>query len=352
MKEKLKDYKSKIDRRLRNFLEERVRRVKNISPAAKEMMEHVLEFNLRGGKRIRPILVILGFQSCGGKNDEIYDAALAVELMESYLLIHDDIMDQDDIRRGYLSMHKVYENKLKRKYGLKDAKRYGESMAMIAGDILAVLGTEALLDTSFNYKLKLKAIERFNRAVVNTCFGQALDIGCSISKNLCENDISQVNKLKTAIYTFEAPLQIGAILANAKKNDLEVLSRYAIPLGMAFQLQDDILGLYGTRQKIGKPVASDIREGKRTILIQKAIELASKSEGSFIESCLGNRQIIDKDISRLRQIVKECGALDYVKEKSRLHTEEAILVMAKSNLKSPGKKDLIELSEYILNREH
>jgi len=349
----IKEYKRKIDKRLRIFLKERIKQVNNISPVAKEMMELVLEYNLRGGKRIRPILVIMGYKACGGKNEKaIIHAAIAVELMESFLLIHDDIMDQDELRRGYLTMHKIYENKYNRCYLGDDAKRYGESMAMIAGDILAILGSEAIIKSNFPIKRKFKAVDRFNSAVINTCFGQALDIISGCEKSTTEEQIKRVYELKTAIYTFEAPLQIGAHLAGATKKQLQVLSEYAIPLGKAFQFQDDILGLFGTKKKIGKPVGSDIREGKKTLLILKALEKASKKEKDFINSILGSPKVTIADINKLKKIVTRTGSLEYSKIKARDLIQISKHVIQKSKLKKEGKEFLIGLADYVVNREY
>jgi len=348
----IKDYNEKIDIRLRRFLKERVLKVVSISTSSREMMEHIMEFNLRGGKRIRPILVVFGYKAFGGRNENaIIDAAIAVELMQSFLLVHDDIIDQDELRRGYLTMHKIYENKCRRCYK-GDAVKYGENMALIAGDILSILGSEAILCSDFPTKCKIRAIEVFNKAVINTCFGQALDITTSLEKHVTEKDIHRLYELKTAIYTFGAPLQIGALLAGAKERELEVLSRYAILLGKAFQLQDDLLGLFGTKKKIGKPVGSDIREGKKTLLIVKTMELADDKERAFIHGCLGKKELPDKDLSRLKHIVKHTGALQYTKDLAEQQKEQSKRLIERSRLARSGREFMLGLADYVVEREY
>jgi geranylgeranyl diphosphate synthase, type I len=349
----IKHYKSLVDARLRAFLKQRLDRSQNVAPAAVEMLEHLIEYNMRGGKRVRPILVIFGYKALGGRDERaIIDAAIAVELMEAFLLVHDDIMDQDELRRGYLTMHKIYENRCRKRYPRTDAKRYGESMALIAGDILSIMGVEALLASEFPLKNKLAAIDKFNRAVINTCFGQVLDLHSEIEDSVTESDISRVHELKTAIYTFEGPLHIGALLAGAKHTDLSVLSCYAIPLGKAFQLQDDILGLFGTQQKIGKPVGSDIREGKRTLLIIKALENASSLEQAYINKCLGNPKLSPKDIARLQEIMVSSGSLEYSKTLIKNFIGEAKAVIERSKTRREGKEFLLGLADYLQKREH
>jgi geranylgeranyl diphosphate synthase, type I len=349
----IKHYKQLVDSRLRVFLTRRLERASHVSPTAVEMMHHILEFNLRGGKRIRPILVLFGYKSFGGKDEKaIIDAAIAVELMEAFLLIHDDIMDQDTLRRGYLTMHKIYENRCQKRYPRADAKRYGECMALIAGDIISIMGIEAILASSFPVKNKLAAIDTFNRAVINTCFGQVLDLHSEIEEKVTESDISRVHELKTAIYTFEGPLHMGALLAGAKERDLALLSRYAIPLGKAFQLQDDILGLFGTQQKIGKPVGSDIREGKQTLLIIKALERAGPIEQAYIAKCLGNQRISTRDITRIQDIVTRTGSLEYSRKMIQRFIGDAKEVIVDSRLTREGKEFLFGLAEYLEKRQH
>jgi len=352
MKELVSLYKDKIDNRLRIFLDKRISHSSNISESAKEIMRSIKEFNLRGGKRIRPILVVLGYKAVGGKNEKaVIDAALAVELMESFLLVHDDIIDQDEMRRGYLTIHKVYENKAKRIYKNIDYKRYGENISIIIGDILSALGSEAILNANFPIKRKIKAIEKFNKVIINTCFGQVLDINYEIRDNIKEKDIKRIQQLKTAVYTIEGPLHIGAILGGANNKKLRALSSYALPLGQAFQIQDDILGLFGEQKKIGKPIGSDIKEGKKTLLIIKALEKADKKESLFIKKCLGNKKITENDIEKIREIVKSTGSLKYSEDLAKKLIEKAKSSLINLNLRKKGKKQLLNIADYIVNRE-
>ncbi len=352
IEKKLKHYKEKIDSELRIFLKSRINKTNNLSSSSKEMMERITEFNLRGGKRIRPILVVFGYKAFGGKKEkEIIKAALAVELMESFLLMHDDIMDQDELRRGYLTMHKIYENKCKRQYKNADSKRYGESMAIIAGDITSILGSEAILYSGFPIKNKLKAVDMFNRCVINTNFGQILDIKSSFDAEIKEKDIKRIHQLKTAVYTIQAPLHIGAILAGAKKSALNALSSYAMPLGQAFQIKDDILGLFSTKQKIGKPVGSDIKEGKKTLLILKALEKADKKEKKFILNCMGNRKITEKDVKKLKNIMINTGSLAYSEALAKELVEKAKKAIIKTKIRQEGKQFLVGIADYIVKRK-
>jgi geranylgeranyl diphosphate synthase type I len=352
VKEILKQYKGNIDHQLRLFFDSKIKRVKTISPYAVEMLEHLKEFTLRGGKRIRPVLTIFGYKAIGGRDEEaITQAALAVELMESYLLIHDDIMDQDELRRGYLTIHKIYENKSKRLFSTEH-KRFGESMAIIAGDILAILGSEAIAYARFPQKNKIRAIDKFNRVVINTCFGQILDIRSELENDIKEENILRTHELKTAVYTIEGPLHIGALLAGASEKQLKVLSNYAIPLGQAFQIQDDILGMFGEQKKLGKPIGSDLKEGKKTLLIVKALERANDTEKKIILQGLGNKNLSDKEIDKIKSIIKVTDSLAYSQELAIGLINRAKSVMVSSKFRKDAKNFLVGIADYMLNREY
>jgi len=345
----LKRHKEKIDAKLEEFLDEKLKKSEKVSKSAKEVMECIKEFNLRNGKRLRPILTILSYMAFGGKKSSILDAALAVELMESYLLIHDDIIDQDEFRRGYLTFHKIYENKAKKKN--IPSQRYGESMAIIAGDILSSLGSEAILGSDFPLKKKIKALEKFNKVMVNTCFGQILDMDYIHTSNISEKDVLRLQELKTAIYTIDGPLQIGAILAGASEKKLKLLTEFAIPLGKAFQIKDDILGVFGDKKTIGKPNDSDIKEGKKTLLIVKALEKSNYEEKKNILKSLGNKGLKSEELEKIKKIIFKTGSLDYSKKVAENLISQAKINLKKLNLKKDYEKILDSLADYILGRE-
>lgn len=352
VQELMRKYKSRIDRELAIFFEERMKRVNGMNTAAVEAFEVLKEFNLRESKRIRPLLTIFSYKGFGGKKERsIIKAALAVELMQSFLLIHDDIIDRDEMRRGYFTVHKIYENKSRKKYKLERPEHYGSSLGIVIGDIASVLGSEAIISTDFPAKRKLQAVDKFNRVVINTCFGQILDINSEIEQEITEKDIHDIHTLKTAIYTTEGPLHIGAILAGAKAKQLKQLSRFSIPLGKAFQIKDDILGMYGSREKIGKPIGSDIREGKRTLLIVKALEKANALQRACIEKCLGKKDLTMLELEAVRKIVKDSGSLDYSLGLADRYVLESKRILARIRMKKEGKKFLSDIADYMVKRD-
>lgn len=352
VKDTINAYQKQIEKQLTIFFDEKIERCNTISPLAKELVESLKEFSLRGGKRIRPILAMFGYKAITGSNsDAMLQAALAVELMESFLLIHDDILDQDDFRRGYYSMHKVYELKAKKLYPNSNAAHFGNSMAIMAGDILAMFGSECIVRSSFPQELKIKALDKFNRVIINTAFGEVMDVVSELKPHVCEQDIVRVNELKTAIYTIEGPLHIGAMLAGASQKQLETLTKYAIPLGQAYQIHDDILGMFGDEKKLGKPVGSDLKEGKKTILILKALQFGKERQVEAIMRALGNKAITKDQIDEIRNIIIETGALDYCRNLVKELSQKAKAHIMQSDFHPEGSSFLIAISDYMTQRD-
>ncbi|OIO62127.1 polyprenyl synthetase family protein [Candidatus Woesearchaeota archaeon CG_4_10_14_0_2_um_filter_33_10] len=346
----LEYYKEKIELRLKTFLDEKISEAEKISYSSREIMQYIKEFNLRGGKRIRSVLIIMAYKSLGGKNENaIIDIAASAELMQSFLLIHDDIIDDDDLRRGGPTMHRIYAEKYK---GCDNPKKFGENMAIIAGDLLASLGNEIISKSAFDEEKKLKLLQKFNKIIKLTGYGEIIDILSGLKTNVTEQDISKMHKLKTAVYTIEGPLHMGAIAAGASDDQLKILSEYAIPLGMAFQLKDDILGLFGSEEKLGKPADSDIKEGKKTLLILKVLENANKEQKELIGNALGNKDITKTELTKVREIIKETGSLSYSENLAEKLVKKAKNAIKTSDFETHGKDFFLEIADYVIKRDY
>jgi len=342
-------YKQEVEEYLREFFNEKKKELEHWS--SREACEILEEYTLRGGKRIRAILMIMGYRLYGGNmGRDIIKAASSLELVQSYLLIHDDIMDESELRRGKKTVHKIYEDiHLKRGYG-GSPKRFGENMGITLGDLANAYALEILSSSNFPADRKIKAIEKLNEIIEYTGYGQIIDIYSGMVEEFREEDLLLLHRYKTARYTIEGPLILGAILAGESGKGLE---KYAISVGVAFQLHDDILGLFGNEEKLGKPVTSDLAEGKKTLLIIKALENASEEERREIFNALGNPAVTMEQLERVREIVKKTGSLDYsIKMAIRLIEE------GKSALRHLEVKDeearsfLLWLADYIIKRSY
>lgn len=336
LNEYLENYPPLIEKEIKEFLDNKKKDA--IDEKVQEIIDIIEEYTLRGGKRLRPILMIIGYKLYGGKNEkEIIRASASIELIQSYLLIHDDIIDNSDLRRGKPTLHKIYE----KKYG---DKKFGESMGIIAGDLASVYAEEILSETDFPIDRKYKALIKMAEIVEETGYGQVIDVSSSMREKFGEEELLLLHTYKTAKYTLEGPLILGAILAGGE--DFSIISNYSIPVGIAFQLQDDILGLYGTEEKIGKPVTSDLEEGKKTLLMIKAMEKQENKEK--ISKILGKKNISMDELELVRKIVKESGALDYTYNMAKDLVNKGIKYL--DPLDSNEKIFLKEFADYVIKR--
>jgi geranylgeranyl diphosphate synthase, type I len=312
----------------------------------KKMLLHAQEHNLRAAKRIRGSFVYYGYQ-LGKKADErIWDAAMGVELVHTALLMHDDIMDQDEMRRGKPTTQKFFEG---------DDPHYGESMALDLGDVVLTIGYELVLRSKFEPELVLKAEERLLRGITNTGYGQAYDVSLEKMVNTWkEDDVIVLHKAKTAIYTYENPLFIGAYLANLGPEVLEILHNYSMNGGVAFQLQDDILGVYGDPEKTGKSANSDLLQGKVTLLILKTLKDGTAEQIADLKKVWGKRQASIEEIEKAKKAIAGCGALEYSRKIAKDYASKAAQTANKLRTLNLDKEaiDYIQgIAEYMVNRE-
>lgn len=344
--------KSAVEKELTIFFNKKLAESEKISPESKQIVELLKDYSLRGGKRIRAALVYYGYKCFSNKNiKEIIKASAAMELIQSYLLVHDDIIDRDDLRRNGPTIHKSYKDIFKKIYPSSDSVHLGNSMAILAGDLASSFANELINDIDIKEKYKAKASKKMNKVVKTVIFGELLDI-ISALRPVTKIEIEKIHRFKTASYTIEGPLHIGALLAGAKNKDLKVLSGYAVPLGEAFQLQDDILGLYGNEKQLGKPIGSDLREGKYTLLILKALEKATKLQKEKIKKALGSQKLTKKQLDGIRKIVKQTGSLKYSQYLVQKLVSQSKKSIKGSRFNKEAKQFLLELADYMLKREY
>lgn len=324
-KETLMQFVGVIDKKLEDYWNEELSLNFGFNKKQKKLVEKMLhhskEHNLRPAKRIRAAFVHYGYmlgnpsthhggQAGFGQVDErIWKAAMAVELVHTALLMHDDVMDQDDVRRGKPTTHRFFED---------GDMHYGESMAYTTGDAILTLGYQLLLDSGFDNNLTIEAERKLLRGITNTAWGQAYD--CTLEKlkdEWGEDDVMALHKAKTAIYTYENPLYIGAILAGLKGEVFDILTEYSMDGGVSFQLQDDILGIYGDPERTGKSANSDLLQGKGTLIIQKAFEVGNAEEKAALEKVWGKRFANQTDIEAAKAAIKSSGSYDYSNKVSR-----------------------------------
>jgi geranylgeranyl diphosphate synthase type I len=344
--------KTEVENHLEAFLRRKTDEAKRISPGAEELTRVLSEFTLRGGKRLRAGLVYYGYRCFSGREIEaVWNVATCLELVQSFLLIHDDVIDEDDTRRGGWTVHRHYSDLYGERHQQRDPKHFGESMAVLCGDLALALANEILGRLALDAPLRDALQDRMHRMVSHAIYGECMDVLSEVETEVSEEEILGIGMLKTASYTVEGPLHMGALLGGAGREDLDRLSRYAVPLGNAFQVQDDILGLFGDAARLGKPVGSDIREGKKTLLILKALEKASPDQQAYLKRMLGNKAVREEEVGEIRRLVVDTGALDACREMARRLVEESKRALEGCSWRQEGVAFLEGAIEFMVERE-
>ena len=320
----------------------------------KDVFKHIAEFTLRGGKRIRASLVQVGymlFQS-GVSSDMLeilHRLGIIMELLQSYFLIHDDIIDSALSRRGLPTLHLEWANKYSNNLHI------GESFALLAGDLTVTKAYQILQDLPYiNPEMKINLLSLCHQIIENTLAGQILDlkVGLQDLDNTSENDIIEIMKLKTAKNTILGPLQFGALLANAHQTELLQMSDFGIPMGLAFQISDDILGTFGDANITGKSNNSDLQEGKKTLFILDAYKKATTTDKKILRDTLGQINMFPESYNQVREIILKYGSLEYAQDAIKQHIDQSLDALAHFAGNTEPKEILHNLALDQLSRKY
>lgn len=279
------------------------------SPELAELIEAVGELAGQGGKRLRPALVSYTYQACGGRSQAaVLPVALAVELLHTYLLLHDDIMDHAALRRGQPTAHVRFAG-LHRARGLSgDAEDFGRSVAILTGDLSYAWAVELMAEAAARGPRGQELGRCFAALCQEVIGGQYLELLVAQKRAATEAELLRVLRLKSGRYSAERPIQLGALLAGAPAEAVSGLARYGAAVGEAFQLQDDLLGMFGDGDTVGKPVDSDLREGKYTFLIHHALERADDAQRRALEAALGKPDLTPEAAREALDVLEATGA--------------------------------------------
>jgi len=337
----LKITAEEIDGELESFFRKWVKEVENVSPRLKYLNDAFIKAN-EGGKRLRGALIKLGYEMAGGKpTPDILKPAAAYEIFQTGILAHDDIIDQADLRRGKPTLYKEL-----------GGDHHGISQTICLGDIGYFLAARLIAENSFPVERKNKAMILFSQAILETALGQMLDVEIPYSKGEKEEvDALTIFRLKTARYTIVGPLQLGAILAGASEQLLEDITNFGDKLGIAFQIQDDILGVFGDEKGLGKSVTSDIEEGKNTLLIIHALKNSNLKQKEILNSFYGRGKIGEQELEQIKQVFVDTGALKYSQDKARELISQAREVIERMEMGDKYRQLLIQMSGFLVQRQ-
>jgi len=333
------EIKNKIENEIRGYiaLTDNVYRLRRISPL---LLKCIKEFITRKGKRVRPILFVIGYMGFSGKEAPgLYRSALSMELLHDFMLVHDDIIDKSDTRRGRPSMHKMLNDYLR---GWRKRKFSGEDLGIVIGDVIYALGLNAFLEIKEDGKRKEAALKKLIEAALFTGSGEFIELlyGLKDIKDITREDIYKVYDYKTACYTFAAPLTIGATLAGADQSQIDKLFRYGICLGRAFQIKDDIHGMFSEEKETGKSSLTDLQEAKKTILIWYAYNHSNSKNKARMKNIMLKSNISLADLHKMREIIAMSQALDFAGREIEQLIKKARALINSSGL-IPRYRDLL-----------
>lgn len=331
----LGEYSQKSDSFLEKFFAVKKKEGLKIDKEIEKALE-VFENYVAGGKKIRGALTVLGYQMAEGTDSgAILPVSCGIELLHNFLLIHDDIIDKDILRRGKPTVH----------------TQVGDSKAIIVGDIGSFLGYELILSANFPREKIVKAFSKLNDYILKTGYGEMLDIDYDLKKDLSWDDIFRVRLYKTAYYTFTMPLSVGATFAEADDFNQKAIEAYGANVGIAFQVADDILGVFGDPKLTGKSNDSDIKEGKKTFLYAKALELAGPEDKDFLINKYGAKDLTNNEIEKIRKIFKSSGSLDYSRKLAFELAEKGKKEVGRMTKGAKFQKILAELADFVVKRD-
>ncbi|MFB4307843.1 polyprenyl synthetase family protein [Actinomadura sp. GTD37] len=304
-----------------------------------------LDALLGGGKRLRPAFCYWGWRAAGGENVAgIVAAAASLELLQASALIHDDVMDSSDTRRGQPSAHRRFEALHRAQAWPGDAAAFGGGAAILLGDLCLAWSSEMFETCGLDAERRLRGRAVYDLMRTEVMCGQYLDMLEGTRGLATVATALRVVEYKSAKYTIERPLHLGAALAGARPDVTGALTGYGLPLGIAFQLRDDVLGVFGDPAATGKPAGDDLREGKRTVLIALTLERASAAQAAAVQRRLGDPALDRPGVDELRTIIEETGGLAACEAMIDRYQREAEKILGSAPIAAEARDALAELA--------
>ena len=314
------------------------------SPDASALCDTLLDL-LSGGKRLRAAFAYWGYRSTGAPHsDGIIKAAASLELLQACALIHDDVMDGSDTRRGKPAIHRHFEHVHTEANWQGSSAGFGVGAAILVGDLALSWADTLLCDAGLSSEELNRAKSVYDVMRSELMAGQYLDLLEQARQNTTPQQARNVIRYKSAKYTIERPLNLGAAIANADLAHQNVLTTYGLALGEAFQLRDDLLGVFGTPEQTGKPAGDDLREGKQTVLVATARETNVEAVNALLEQHLGDPQISSQNIELLQEALLSTGAVDELEMQISRLTDEALDALDSPAIEPYAREALIKLA--------
>jgi geranylgeranyl diphosphate synthase type I len=328
--------RQQVDERLRDFFTAKVDEAAELSPLAGELVHEVRDLTMRGGKRLRPIVTAAGYRAAKGPGPvtATVDIGAALELLQTYLLIHDDWMDEDDERRGGPAVHYVFQ----RRHG---HAHLGASLGILAGDLASTFSWELFAQSGFPPERRDEAIRLFVRIQKEVFAGQQLDL-------MANDDVERMHDLKTGSYTTRGPAELGGLLAGGSSETMRSLRSWSAPLGVAFQLRDDLLSTFGDARQTGKP-GDDLRHGKNNAVVAAFQKLdPTAAQRAAVDAVWGRADASDELVNKANDALIDAKSL--VERRLSFLSDEARSAIAASSFDAEAKALLEDVTRRLTDR--
>lgn len=287
-----------------------------------------------GGKRIRPILVLMATEMYGGKIEQAMNAALALEVFHNFTLVHDDIMDDAKTRRGKITVH----------------EKWGQNLAILSGDAM-LIKSYALIGNDLDARLQVRLYQIFNQLAAQLCEGQQMDMNFESSDDVTVDDYLKMITLKTGVLIAGA-LKMGAVIAGASEEESEKIYQYGKNIGIAFQLQDDLLDTFGSFEKVGKKIGGDIVQNKKTYLYLKSLELAgSEEKNELLRLYSATNHVEEEKVEKVSKIFKSLVVDEYARQVRDAYLDLSNAHLDAINIPFENKEELKKLGNQLINRD-
>ena len=344
-----RDLRVRVQRALDGFVADRRVLLDEMGPELASLPDALTAY-LSGGKRLRPAFCFWGALGAGAADtDALVVAAASLELFQACAIVHDDVMDGSDTRRGAPSVHVAFASLHESEGWYGDSGQFGLGSAILLGDLALSWSDEMLVSSGLVSPAAQRVFSAMRADVVG---GQYLDLLEQARQTGTVEAALRVARYKAAKYTVERPLHLGAALAGAEPAVYAAFTSYGLPLGEAFQLRDDVLGVFGDPSVTGKPAGDDLREGKRTALIAMALERTTPAQAELVRSHLGDASLDEDGVGRLREVLVGTGAVDRVEGLIDERLDEALTALAAAPVTDEAAEVLRALAEAATTRAH
>jgi geranylgeranyl diphosphate synthase type I len=349
-----------VEKLLRGYLAERRAELPELAQTFAAAVDTLSDFALRGGKRIRPTFAWWGWRAAGGEGtgaraEAVLTAVSALELIQTCALVHDDLMDASELRRGHPTVHVRFTEAHRAGGWLGEPERFGMAAAILLGDLALAWADDMFTGAPLSDVMRGAARAPWLAMRAEMFAGQYLDVLAQAEGDESEERALGVARLKTAAYTVERPLHMGAALAGADEDTITAGRAFGTDIGVAFQLRDDLLGVYGDTEVTGKPAGDDLREGKRTLLVSLGLGYADEAgrhaDADLLRHALGDPDLTQDTIQRVRDLLVEVGAVDELERRIEKLTVSGMAALDAAGLAEPGRTRLADLAIAATRRD-